>query len=51
MNAFDPDWSGAVPLTVLMDPEGKIIYREVESVNALGLKRLIVQSLNSRKPW
>ena len=51
INAFDPDWSGAVPYTVLIDPEGKIIYRETGSIGSLALKRAIQQALNERKPW
>jgi hypothetical protein len=51
MNAFDSEWSGAVPFTVLIDPEGKIIYRETGSIDPLAVKRAIVQALNERKPW
>jgi peroxiredoxin len=51
INAFDPDWSGAVPYTVLISPEGKIIYRETDSIDALALRRAIQQALNERKPW
>ena len=51
MNAFDPQWQGEVPYTVLLDPEGKVVYRETDSVDALALKRAIVKALNERKPW
>ncbi len=51
INAFDPDWSGAVPFTVLLSPEGKVVYREVGSIDALAAKRAIVQAMNERKPW
>jgi peroxiredoxin len=51
INAFDPDWPGAVPLTVLISPEGKVIYRELGSIDALAVRRAIVQSMNERKPW
>jgi peroxiredoxin len=51
INAFDPDWSGAVPYTVLINPEGKIVYREVGSIDPLATKRAIVKALNERKPW
>jgi peroxiredoxin len=51
INAFDPDWSGAVPYTVLINPEGKIIYREVGSIDPLAVKRAIVKALNERRPW
>jgi peroxiredoxin len=51
IDAFDPDWQGPVPYTVLINPEGKIIYRETGSVDALALKRAIVGAMNERKPW
>jgi len=51
INAFDPGWSGVVPYTVLISPEGKVVYSEVGSIDALALKRAIQQSLNERKPW
>jgi peroxiredoxin len=51
IDAFDPDWQGPVPFTVLINPEGKIIYRETGSVDPLALKRAIVNAMNERKPW
>ena len=51
MNAFDPKWEGAVPYTVLLDPEGNVIYKEVGSVDMLAVKRAIQKAMNERKPW
>lgn len=51
IDAFDPDWPGPVPYTVLINPEGKIIYRELGSIDALALRRAIVAAMNERKPW
>ena len=51
INAFDPQWPGAVPYTVLLDPEGKVIYHEVGSVDILAVKRAIQKGMNDRKPW
>ena len=51
INAFNPKWEGPVPYTVLLDPEGRILYEEVDSINPLALKRAIVKALNERKPW
>ena len=51
INAFEPEWSGAVPYTVIINPEGKIIYREIGSIDSLALKRAIVKAMNERKPW
>ena len=51
INAFDPQWQGAVPFTVLIDPEGRVVYQEVDSIDPLALKRAIQKELNQRKPW
>ncbi|HTY88147.1 MAG TPA: redoxin domain-containing protein [Candidatus Acidoferrum sp.] len=51
INAFDPGWSGVVPYTVLISPEGKVVYSEVGSIDSLALKRAIQKALNERKPW
>ena len=51
INAFDPDWSGTAPYTVLISPEDKIIYSEVGSVDSLALKQAIQKAMNERKPW
>ena len=51
INAFDPEWQGPVPYTVLIAPEGKLVYRETGSIDPLALKRAIVKALNERKPW
>ncbi len=51
INAFDPTWQGEVPYTVLINPEGKIIYSEKGSVDFLALKRAVVKAMNERKPW
>lgn len=51
INAFDPHWQGEVPYTVLLDPEGKVIFKETDSVDFLALKRIILKAMNERKPW
>jgi len=51
INAFDPQWQGEVPLTVIINPEGKIIHRESGSIDPLAMRRAIVKALNERKPW
>ncbi len=40
--ALDKEWSGAVPLTLLVKPGGEIIYRREGKVDPLELKRAIV---------
>ncbi len=51
IDAFDPQWPGAVPFTVLLAPGGQILYRELGSIDPLALKRAIVKALNEQQPW
>ena len=51
VDAFEPKWQGAAPYTVLLDPDGKVIYEETGSIDALALRRAIVKALNEKKPW
>lgn len=51
IDAFDPEWQGAVPYTVLLSPEGKVLYRELGSIDPLAVKRAVVQAMNAKKPW
>ena len=44
--AFDPDWSAAVPYTLLIRPDGTIAYKvQSANVDPLQLKRLIIANL------
>jgi len=49
INAFDPTWQGAVPFTVLIDPHGKVVYREDGSIDVLAIKRAIVKALDEHE--
>jgi thiol-disulfide isomerase/thioredoxin len=51
IEAFDPEWSGALPFTLLMDPAGEVLYRKEGAIDPLELKRTILRELNARKPW
>ena len=51
IDAFDPDWQGAVPYTVLIAPDGKLLERQTGSIDPLALRRAIVKALNQAKPW
>jgi peroxiredoxin len=51
INAFDPNWQGPVPHTVLIAPDGKVIYSETGSIDPLRVKQAIVKALNEKKPW
>jgi len=44
-DALDREWSGALPMTVLVAPGGKVIYRKTGQIEPLELKRAIVGHL------
>lgn len=44
-DAFDPEWQGGVPYTVLISPDGKILYREQGALDILKLRRTILGNL------
>jgi peroxiredoxin len=43
--ALDPEWPGPVPYTILVAPGGKVIYRKVDEIDPLELKKAIVDHL------
>jgi peroxiredoxin len=45
--AFDPTWDSAVPYTVLIDADGKVLYKKLGSVDMLELRRTILAYLPS----
>lgn len=45
--AFDPKWDSAVPYTILLGPDGKVLYRKLGSVDILELRRTILANLPS----
>jgi thiol-disulfide isomerase/thioredoxin len=45
MAAFNPNWKGAVPYTVLLSPGGEILYERQGPVDPLELRRLIIANL------
>ena len=51
IEAFDPEWEWAVPYTVLLSPEGKVLDRWIGSIDPLALRRAILKALNDQKPW
>lgn len=40
---IDPKWQGALPYTLLIEPNGKIIYQKQGAINPLKMKTLIVE--------
>src|SRR5215467_7667211 len=45
--AFDPTWQSAVPYTVLIDADGKVLYKNLGTVDILELRRTILAALPS----
>jgi peroxiredoxin len=43
--AFDPKWESAVPYTVLLSADGKVLYKTVGPVDLLELRRTILANL------
>lgn len=43
IEAVDPDWNGALPYTLLVDPSGKKVWAHQGQVDFLELKRAIVE--------
>lgn len=46
-SAFDPAWESAVPYTMLIDSDGKVLYKELGSIDILELRRTILANLPS----
>ncbi len=45
INAFDPDWQGNLPFTMLISPGGDVIYTHDGIIDPLELKKAIVGQL------
>jgi peroxiredoxin len=43
--AFDPKWEAGVPFTVLLAPDGKVLYQKQGEVDILELRRTILANL------
>jgi thiol-disulfide isomerase/thioredoxin len=44
IEAVDPQWQGALPYTMVIEPGGKVIYRKQDTIDPLSMKKLIVGS-------
>jgi thiol-disulfide isomerase/thioredoxin len=43
--AFDPDWNAAVPYSMLISPNGEVVYKFQGTINPLEVRRLIIANL------
>ncbi|GAB3914324.1 hypothetical protein GCM10028803_59570 [Larkinella knui] len=44
IEAIDPNWQGALPYTILVEPGGKIVYSKQGPIDPLEMKRKIVEN-------
>lgn len=51
MAAIDPEWDGALPHTLVIGADGKVLYRHTGELDFLKLRRVLVPSLNQLTPW
>jgi peroxiredoxin len=45
IEAIDPEWQGALPYTLLIEPGGKVAYRTQGSIVPQQMKKMIIQKL------
>jgi thiol-disulfide isomerase/thioredoxin len=51
MAAIDPDWTGALPHTLVLGADGMVLYRQTGELDFLKLRRALVPALNKLAPW
>lgn len=51
IEALDPEWNGALPHTLLIGTDGKVLYRQTGSIDFIAIRRAIVPALNAITPW
>ena len=44
IEAVDPNWQGALPYTMIVEPGGKIVYAKQSTIDPLQIKKLIVEN-------
>jgi peroxiredoxin len=44
IEAVDPEWQGALPYTLLVEPGGRIVYSQQGTINPQAMKRMIVDN-------
>jgi len=51
IEAFDKDWNGELPYTLLIGADGKVLYRTSGPIDFIELRRAIVPALDTLTPW
>lgn len=50
IEAVDEEWQGALPYTILIAPEGEIVYRQMGIIDPLALRKEIVERIGRYYP-
>lgn len=50
IEAVDEEWQGALPYTVLISPQGEIVYRQMGIIDPLALRKAIVKRIGRYYP-
>lgn len=50
IEAVDPKWQGALPYTVLVSPEGKVVFRQSGIIDIVALRTAIVEKIGRYYP-
>ena len=45
LEAFDPKWDGALPYSILLGPNGEVLYKCQDAIDPLEVKRAILKAL------
>lgn len=51
IEAFDKEWNGELPYTLLIGTNGEVLYRESGTIDFLALRRAIYPALDRVTPW
>jgi thiol-disulfide isomerase/thioredoxin len=51
IEAVDKEWAGALPYTMLVAPGGKVLYRRMDMINPLEVKKVITEYFSAFLPW
>ena len=51
IEAIDPEWSGALPHTLVVDEKGTVIYRHTGPLDFIELRRTLLPALEAITPW
>jgi peroxiredoxin len=44
IESVDPDWQGALPYTMLIEPGGKVVYKKQDTINPVEMRKMIVEN-------